>query len=196
MGDSQEQKDRNSRQLSSGVCWDCFELLEAEQIDGLALFELVFYLERKERNYGASKTWRVFNKGTVESPWYNHQKLSGMCHEYISATYNKDGSEKTPSNFVWGRTDEHKQLQEITSEVKEIYKQAILTQRTAKRIELDEYQDKMGYVFFGPQPRPEGFVGDPPGKTRFTALFGLDPASGDVVAPTIIAEDGTGSIDK
>jgi hypothetical protein len=187
-----KESEHHSRHLSSGLCEDCFEQLEAEQISGLTLFELFFYLSKKSDNYGASKTWKVFNEGTPESPWYNHQKFSGMCHEYIGATYNEDGSEKTPSNFTWGETAEHKQLREITGEIEEIYKQIISSQRTPKRIELDEWQKtQRGFFFFGPQPRPEDFVGDLPGKQRLEILFGLDPVSGNIIAPTIVANDGT-----
>jgi len=189
---SKEEKERNHRQLVSGLCWDCFEQLEKEEIKGLELFELYFYLEEKSRHYGASKTWRTFNEGTPESPFYNHQKYSGMCQDYIKATYNEDGSEKTPSNFEWGQTAENRQLEKIAGEIREIYKNVILTQRTPKRIELDEFQKTAGFVFFGSQPRPEGFVGDPPGKARFTVLFGLDPASGDIVAPKIVMEGENG----
>jgi hypothetical protein len=188
---AEDKRERYHRQLSSGLCWDCFEQLEAGQISGLALFELLFYLERKSDKYGASKTWRVFNRGTTEKPWYNHQKLSGMCHEYIRATYNEDGSEKTPSNFVWGETAEHKQLREIVSDIRDIYDEIISAQRTPKRIELDEWQKtQKGFVLFGPQARPEGFIGDPPGEVRYTVLCGFDTASGGIVPPTIIAENG------
>lgn len=189
-----EDRERNHRQLSSGLCWDCFEQLEAGEIVGLELFELYHYLDTKSNKYGASKTWRSFNEGTPESPRYNHRKFSGMCHDYISATYNVDGSEKTPSNYVMGTTAEHKQLYEIVYEVKAIFRDIINRQRTKKRIELDEFQKTRSALFPGPQPRPEGFVGDPPGKVRFTALFGLDPISGDILAPMIIAEDGNGGL--
>src|SRR5258708_5368370 len=87
---SPEEKEQYSRQLSSGLCWDCFEQLEAGEIAGLELFELYYYLYKKSDKYGASKTWRVFKEGTDELPWYNHQKFSSMCHDYISATYNED----------------------------------------------------------------------------------------------------------
>jgi hypothetical protein len=198
MGATPEEKKRNHRQLSSGLCWDCFEQLETGEIAGLDLFELVFYLERKAEKYGARSTWRVVNKGTAEEPWYEQQTFSGMCHEYISDTYDSKGNIAVKGNFESGSTAEEKQLHEIVQSVKDVYDSAISQQRTAKRIELDYFQKTAGFCWFGPQLIPEGFVGDPPGKTRFKALFGYDPGSGDFLAPSIIAEDGTraGTVEK
>jgi hypothetical protein len=191
MGTTKEEKERRSRQLSSGLCWDCFEQLESGEIAGLELFELYYYLNRKCDKYGASKVWRVFNEGTAEAPFYNHQKFSGMCHDFISPTFNEDGSYKTRSNFEGGETAEHKQLRNIVSNMEEVFQEVIKKQRTVKRIELDEFQKTAGLNWFGPQDRPENFVGDPPGKQRFETLFGLDMTSGNIIAPTIRMNDGT-----
>lgn len=184
------------RHMVSWLCHDCFDMLEAGEIEGLNIFDLYEYLDTKSEKYGASKTWRVFKNGTEESPWYNHQKLSGMCHEFISSTFNEDGSYKDKGNFVSGYTAEHKQLQKLVSEIQDIYLSIIEAQRTPKRIELDEFQKTAGVVIFGSQPRPEGFEGDPPGKARIQFLFGLDPASGDLIAPRIVMQNGANGTDS
>jgi hypothetical protein len=193
MGELMLEKDEKPkwlRHLWSHLCHDCFDMLEKEEISGLPVFELYFYLHEKADKYSASKEWRVVNKGTAKSPFYVYQKFSGMCHEHVSNTYNEDGSIKVRGNFEWGQTAEHKQLREIQSEVEEIYRDIIKAQRTPARIELDEFhktkEGGFGYFFWGANLRPEGFVGDPPGKARFEVLFGLDPASGELVPPTIV----------
>jgi len=177
-----EDRKQNYRQLVSGLCWDCFELLETGEIAGLELFDLVFYLTDKSEKYG----------GKRNGDFVPIAKYSGMCHPYIADTYNSEGNIAIEGNFVSGTTDEEKQLCEIVRDVKAVYEGVIEDQRTAKRIELDKFQKTVGFRFFGPRQRPENFVGDPPGKVRFTTLFGLDLVSGDVIAPCIIAEDGTG----
>lgn len=182
LGMNEEQLKYRHRQSVSWICHDCFDMLEAGEIEGLAIFNLYEYLDRKSE--------QMQNSGKIDGHYILAEKYSGMCHEYVAATYNEDGSEKTPSNFVWGQTAEQKQLRAISSEVQEIFLEIIKTQRTPKRIELDEFQKTAGFIFFGPQPRPEGFEGDPPGKTRTQVLFGLDPVSGDILAPSIITQNG------
>jgi hypothetical protein len=171
------------RQMVSWICHDCFDLLEAGQIDGLEIFNLYEYLDRKSEQMGHS--------GRIDGEYIRHETYSGMCHPFISPTFNEDGSYKDRGNFESGVTAELKQLREIEGEVHDIYLEIIKAQRTPKRIELDEFQKSVGYRWLGPQSRPDGFEGDPSGKTRFQALFGLDPVSGDIIAPCIVMQDGT-----
>lgn len=184
MLDTEEERNARSRRLSSRLCTDCFKQLEKGEIRGLELFELSFYLENKSHLYG----------GRGIPDWVrNTSQYSGMCHDYKPYVY--DGNtilEK--GNFESGVTAEHEQLRDIHSAVFEVYYEVIKDQRTEKRIELDEFQNISGFIWLGPQPRPEGFVGDPPGEVEFTVLFGFDPASGEFVPPTIIAEDGNGGL--
>lgn len=189
-----EDRERNSRQLWSHLCWDCFEQLEAGEIAGLELFNLLFYLKKKSEKYDDG---RVLGKMQVNG-LYEEIRYSGMCHPYRSTVYGADGNTIVEKgNFESGFTAEQQELYKIISEVEVAYMGIISQQRTAKRVELDEYQKTSGFVFFGSQPRPEGFVGDPPGKQRFEALFGIDFASGEFVSPTIqlskssIAEGGS-----
>lgn len=175
-----EERERNHRQLSSGLCWDCFEQLETGEISGLELFNLVFYLEKKSEKYAG------------KSHFIADSIYSGMCHPYKSDVYGPDGNtiiEK--GNFESGTTAEEEQLHKIVQDILEVYRNIIKQQRTIKRIELDEFQKTAGLVLFGSQPRPEGFIGDPPGKQRFEILCGLDMGTGNFIAPTIKMNDGS-----
>lgn len=75
--------------------------------------------------------------------------------------------------------DKSTELYDVQDELRKVYDSLIDEQRTTARIELDKYQEeqrsklKKGHMFFGRQPRPEGFVGDPPLK-RCDVVFGLD----------------------
>ena len=186
-----EERERNLRQLSSGLCWDCFEQLEAGEIAGLELFDLAFYLEEKYRKHDEARSpkWMKLPDGKDV-----HTGYSSLCHPYKPTIYGPDGNtivEKGSFEMPW--TAEEEQLAGIASNVKGVYRDVIQQQRTAKRIELDDFQKTAGFVFFGEQPRPEGFVGDPPGKQRPEVLFGLDMKTGSIVAPTIKMNDGTGT---
>lgn len=183
MGLNEEELKRRSRRIVSWICADCFDMLEAGQIEGLAIFNLYAYLDKKAD--------QMDQCGLIDGKYIHREIYSTMCHSYISPTFNPDGSYKDRGNFEEGATAELKQLREIRGEVHEIYLAIIEAQRTEKRIELDEYQKKAGLRFFGPQPRPEGFEGDPPGKVRPQALFGFDPVSGGIIAPCIVPQDGT-----
>ena len=180
-----EELEQYTRHLWSHLCHDCFEQLEAGEIKGLEIFDLFYHLRvRHEKMYG-EKT-RVVRSYRKDGLW--HQvRYSGMCHEYRSKVYGPDGNTVIdPGNWDGGYTLEEKEMQQIIYEVEEAYEGVILSQRTPKRIELDQFQDSLpGCVLFGPQPRPEHFVGDPPGKQRFEVLFGLDPSTGEIVPPTI-----------
>jgi len=165
---TEKEKTRHFRQMYSWICWDCFELLEAGEIRGLEYFNLFHYLNEKSDHYA----------GKIIGGYVFEDKYSTQCHPYIWDSYKKDGSIDVPGNYVDGRTAEQEQLRSIVSEIRELYLGIIKEQRTEKRIELDEYT----WVMFGDYKRPKGFVGDPPGKKRFTPLFGLDPAKGDIIA--------------
>ena len=90
-------------------------------------------------------------------------------------------------------TAEEKQLIEIASDIEEVYEDKIKQQRTLKRVELDEFQKQQkGFVLFGHQPKPNNFIGDPSGKQRFEILFGLDFASGTLIPPSIVMNNGGG----
>lgn len=178
----EEERERSHRQLHSGLCWDCFEQLESGEIAGLELFNLYNYLRKKLAKYDQG---RILGTHRVDGH-YEEIRYSGMCHEYRSKVYGPDGNTVIdPGNFDIGWTGEQEELHKIENEVRHAYEGIISGQRTAKRIELDEFQKTAGVVFFGSQPRPEGFVGDPPGKQRFEVLFGLDMTTGDIVAPVI-----------
>lgn len=176
-----EDRGRNIRQLWSHLCWDCFEQLESGEIAGLELFDLFAYLYKKFNRYQEGRVLRRYQK---DGMWHD-VRYSGMCHEYRGNVYGPDHKIIDKGNFDAGYTAEQTELGDIQSEVEEAYLTVILEQRTAKRIELDEFQKRSKGALFSPRPRPEGFVGDPPGKQRFEVLFGLDPATGDIVAPTI-----------
>jgi hypothetical protein len=178
-----EDRERNHRQLWSHLCWDCFEQLEAGEIAGLELFDLFIHLRKRVRSmYEEGRVLRTYQKDGL----WHEVRYSGMCHEYRSTVYGPDGNTAIDEgNFEAGFTAEQEEMHKIEYEVQDAYEGAILSQRTAKRIELDEFQKTSGFVFFGSQPRPEGFVGDPPGKQRFEVLCGIDFASGKFVPPTI-----------
>lgn len=183
-----DKQERNHRQMSSDLCWDCFEQLEIGEIDGLELFDLAFYLREKyeKLDRATSSKWVKLPSGDKVYTGY-----SGMCKEYRSPTFDEKGAYLDKGNFEMPWTAEEKQLSEIASDVKEVYSDAIKQQRTRKRVELDEWQKQdKGFVFFGSQPRPDGFVGDPPGKQRFVILFGLDLAENSFVPPTITVNNG------
>jgi hypothetical protein len=162
---------------------DCFEQMEAGEITGLEIFDLLYYLSNKSVRYA----------GRYDGAYIRQSKYGGMCHEYRSKVYGEDGNTIIDEgHFEAGFTAEQSQLHNIVGDIREIYLDVIKAQRTEKRVELDEFQKTAGVVFFGPQPRPEGFEGDPPGKPRATVLFGLDLRSGDILAPHVIMEDGNG----
>lgn len=185
-----EQKKRDSKQGYSRLCWDCFEKLEKGEIVGLELYELYFYLREKSDCYGG----RHDISFQTLAKYSGMSRYSGMSHEYISGYDENMHYDPSRSNFVSGTTAEEEQLHEIVQDMWEVFKSVIESQRTPARIELDEWREKTkpGMVWFGPAPRPEGFVGDGPGKERVEVLFGLDMASGDIIAPTLQVNDGTG----
>jgi hypothetical protein len=176
-----EDKERNERQLASNLCWDCFEQLESREIAGLELFDLYFYLRKKARRYQEGRVLRTYKDGGM---WHD-VRYSGMCHDYRWDVRDSSGKVTERGNWESGYTAEQDELHKIASEVNAAYENEIQRQRTPKRIELDEYQKTAGFVMFGSQPRPEGFVGDSPGKQRFEVLFGIDLGAGKFVAPTI-----------
>lgn len=94
--------------------------------------------------------------------------------------------------------DKQKELNAVEDGLREAYDTLIKEQRTPARIELDAYQKEQGVCWFGPQPRPEGFVGGPE-KSRIKAVFGLDMGGEKGVSkskemifmpPTIILDEG------
>lgn len=190
MLEKDEERERHDRQRQSGLCWDCFEQLEAGEIRGSEIFNLVFYLHKKVRRYEKDRVLSTYKKDGL----WHEVRYSGMCHEYRSKTYGPDGKTVIDKgNWDGGYTFEQEELHSILSELKQGYLDIILEQRTAKRIELDEFQKDAGYVFFGSQPRPKDFVGDPPGKQRFEVLFGIDFSTGKIVPPTIqLSKSGRG----
>lgn len=69
--------------------------------------------------------------------------------------------------------DKQSELYAIQDEFNKTYLALIEEQRTPARVELDKYQKAQDYVIFGgPQPRPEGFVGDPP-LEKCNVVFGV-----------------------
>jgi len=176
-----EEREHKHRQRISGLCWDCFEQLEAGEIKGLEIYNLFFYLDKKSKKYDEGRVLRRYKQDDM---WHD-VRYSGMCHEYKMDVYGPDGKITEKGNFETGDTAEQDELQKIKYEVKGAYEATILEQRTAKRIELDEFQKGAGYRFFGSQPRPEGFIGDPPGKQRFEVLMGADFSTGEIMPPTI-----------
>lgn len=181
MMEKPEERERNHRQLKSHLCWDCFEQLEAGEIKGLEIYDLYFYLHKKIERYDDGKVLRWYKQ---DGMWHD-VRYSGMCHPYRSDVFGPDGKIAFHGNFETGWSGELKELYEIMHEVQDAYDTVISKQRTEKRKELDDFQKTAGYRFFGSQPRPEGFVGDPPGKQRFEVLCGLDFASGKIIPPTI-----------
>jgi hypothetical protein len=108
-----------------------------------------------------------------------------QVHDLLQAASDKRTALKAEGAIGKGKLDD------INAQTANI--DCILRQRTEKRIELDQWREieNRGYIFFGPKPRPEGFVGDPPGKQRFEVLFGLDMSSGNILGLHIKMNDGT-----
>lgn len=187
MGMDDKQLERRSRQIVSSICHDCFDMLEAGEIEGLAVFNLYAYLNRKAD--------QIDQAGRIHGRFVHQETYSGMCHEWLKW---ENGELIHTREFESGITAELKQLYNIRSEINGVYLDIIGAQRTEKRIELDNYLEslqptqgqRVGWLFCGNTPRPPGFVGDPPGKPRTQLLFGLDPKTGDLLAPHIVMQDG------
>ena len=196
--EKERRHDYHHRQLVSGLCHDCYDMLAAGElgVNTLAVFDLCEYLNKKSDQLGYA--------GRMEGHFVKKEKYSGMTNEYCQ------WSEDTQSiiilrPFEAGFTAEQEQLHEIRSDMKQVYLDFIRAQRTPARIQLDEYRDslvppskdgepsmaRVGWILCGNAPKPEGFVPDPPGKARPTIRFGLDLRTGGLLAPHIVMEDGT-----
>ena len=100
---------------------------------------------------------------------------------------------RTPEiELLFKLIDKKTELAAVKTEVENVFNKMIEDNKTSARIELDEFQKTAGINWFGPQPRPENFKGDPPlSEPKFEVLFGLDPVTGNIAAPTIHINDGT-----
>lgn len=124
-----------------------------------------------------------------------HRYELRICRECFY-TVNKNRTSEL--ELLFHLIDTKRELYEVIGEVDTVYHDLIQQQRTQARIELDEYQKTQGFTFFGPQPRPEGFVGDQ-FEPKCNIVFGLDlggehGVSGSkdmvVIPPTAVGDCG------
>lgn len=132
---SPEAQLKRRKKLWSWLCSACFEKLENGDF---GVVQEVYALSFKLRDRSDS--------------WENERlKTLSKDHEYDYKKLRADQEAKG----MWVA-----ELYRVVTDIEETYKSMISEFKTPARLALDEYQKTQNYYFFGPQPRPEGFVGD------------------------------------